>query len=184
MLTKILLTLLLVVSGLVTSNAQALEQHMLADGSGGAASAGHPKHIPLTGQSGGMSQHGFNERALVLRARRQEIIASNIANADTPNYKAVDIDVQKALKQAHLVDSSVSLAITRPTHLRGRAATFSPAIPLKYHVPQQASIDGNTVDMDVERAKFSGNALMYQFSLDRVGGHYKMMNELLNNLRQ
>lgn len=63
-----------------------------------------------------------------------------------------------------------------------QAPTQYSSIPLKYPVPQQASIDGNTVEMDVERAKFTENALMYQFSMDRVGGHYKDMAELLKNL--
>jgi len=72
---------------------------------------------------------------------------------------------------------------TNPNHIQGKASHLSPAAPLKYRVPQQPSIDGNTVDMNVEQAQFSENALMYQFTLDRVGGHYKMMNELFNSLR-
>ncbi|MDZ4140831.1 MAG: flagellar basal body rod protein FlgB [Methylotenera sp.] len=179
---KILLTVLLVVAGLVAGNARAEQPPMSAAGAGGGTGPGHPKHIPLSGQRG-MIEHGFQERALALRARRQELIAANIANADTPNYKAVDIDIQKELRQAPSVGSALNMSSTNSNHLQGRASTLVPVAPLKYVVPQQASIDGNTVDMDVERAKFSENTLMYQFSLDRVGGHYKMMNELYNSLK-
>lgn len=63
-----------------------------------------------------------------------------------------------------------------------RAPTQYSSIPPKYPVPQQASIDGNTVEMEVERAKSTENALMYPFSMDRVGGSYKEMLELLKNL--
>jgi flagellar basal body rod protein FlgB len=102
-------------------------------------------------------QHGLNERALSLRAYRQELIASNIANADTPGYKAVDFDINHAL-QAGMTKENVQL---------------------QYRIPAQDSIDGNTVEMDVERAEFARNALMYEFSVDRVKGYYKMMEELL-----
>jgi len=57
-----------------------------------------------------------------------------------------------------------------------------PLYPLKYQVPSQDSADGNTVDMDVERAKFAENSIMYEYSLDRVSGHFKMLMELYKNL--
>ena len=109
-----------------------------------------------------MDEHRVHEMALALRAYRQELLASNIANADTPGYKAVDIDVEETL--------------------RNRQSNI-PTIPLRYHVPGQASIDGNTVEMDVERAKFAQNALMYEFAVDRVKGHYMHMMELLKDLK-
>jgi len=76
---------------------------------------------------------------------------------------------------------ALSLATTANGHLSG--GTQAPPFPLKFHVPYQAAADGNTVEMDVERQKFSENSLMYQFSLDRVSGHFKHLMELLQNLK-
>jgi len=104
-------------------------------------------------------RESFNERALGLRAYRQELLASNIANADTPGYKAVDIDINEALRTGKSKDDA----------------------PVLYRVPAQGSIDGNSVDMDVERAQFSENAVMYEYTVDRVRGYYKMMDDLLKN---
>ena len=126
------------------------------------SSGNGPRHIPLAGQQHGTSDHTLHEKALSLRAYRLQILASNIANADTPGYKAVDIDVEEALRN-------------------GRSTISS--IPLKYHVPRQASIDGNTVELDTERVKFAQNAFMYQFSLDRAMKHYMHIMELLRNLK-
>jgi flagellar basal-body rod protein FlgB len=125
------------------------------------ASLNGSRHIPLTGLQQGTASDNIHERALGLRAYRQEILASNIANADTPGYKAVDIDIPAALRNGQSVGSH---------------------IPLKYHVPSQGSVDGNTVEMDVERAKFAENALMYEYEVDRVRGEYKDMEELFKNL--
>lgn len=100
----------------------------------------------------------MHERALGLRAYRQEMLASNIANADTPGYKAVDFDIKAALRD-------------------GYSDADKP--PLQYRVPTQPSADNNTVDLDTERVQFAENALMYEFAVDRVRGHYKEMEELL-----
>lgn len=108
----------------------------------------------------GASHSDLQERALALLSRRQALIAANIANADTPNYKAVDIDVAEALRMGYSPENA----------------------PIQYRVPSQPSLDGNTVEMDAERAKFAENTIRYQFALDRVSGHYKMMIELLRNL--
>lgn len=138
---------------------------------------------PAGGQHGGGS-HGVQEAALRLRAYRQQLIASNIANADTPNYKAVDIDFPEALRAAmggaHA--GPVRLAVTAPGHLSGNPVPV-PATPLKYHVPAQPSADGNTVELDVERTKFAENAIRYEFALDRVRSHYRHMEELFKNLK-
>lgn len=118
-----------------------------------------------------------------MRAYRQQLIASNIANADTPNYKAVDIDFQEALRISRSASTAVNLTATDPRHVQGQAGNPLAAIPLKYPVPQQGNADGNTVDIDVERAKFAENALMYEFSLNRVSGHFKHLMELLASLK-
>jgi len=108
----------------------------------------------------GQAKPRFHERALGLRAYRQELLASNIANDDTPGYKAVDIDINKAIKNGDSLGSSV---------------------PLAYEMQSQGNIDGNTVDMDIARQKFAANALLYEFEVDRVKGFYKGMDDLLKN---
>ncbi|GAB3421973.1 flagellar basal body rod protein FlgB [Massilia agilis] len=109
----------------------------------------------------------FQETALALRAQRQEILASNIANADTPNYKARDFDFQGALQDALTKQSSPAgvLATTNARHIpRGTpdGNTLPDGTQLQYRVPTQNTVDGNTVDMDVERAQFADNALRYE----------------------
>lgn len=151
-------------------------------GHGAAAGGTDPRHIPLAGQTHA-GAHGFQETVLGLRAYRLQLIASNIANADTPHYKAVDIDFQEALRLALSQLPPLQLATTSAAHVGGQAQGSAPPLPLKYVVPSQASIDGNTVDMDMERAKFAENAMMYEFSLDRVSGHYKHLMELLKELK-
>lgn len=121
----------------------------------------------------------FWENALRLSAQRMELIASNIANADTPNYKARDIDFKKALAQ-----SMSANALNRVDSKKG--AVFEPdrpflATPL-YRIPTQPSVDNNTVDMDAERAAFAQSALMYEFTLQKAIGEYKDMSELFNSL--
>ncbi len=108
----------------------------------------------------------FHQVALNLRAARQELIASNIANADTPNYKAKDIDFASALKGAMEGSSEkLPMATTVSSHLQGATGGSVMGAPVLYRIPQQPSADGNTVDMDVERAQFADNALRYEASL-------------------
>lgn len=144
----------------------------------------HPRHFPLAGQAHG-ANHKFQETALGLRAYRQQLIASNIANADTPGYKAVDIDFEGALRIAQTASQTppMTLATTASSHIHGDAVSSQLPIPALYVVPSQGSVDGNTVDMDIERSKFAENSMMYQFSLDRVSGHFKMLMELYQNLK-
>ncbi|MFN0039326.1 MAG: flagellar basal body rod protein FlgB [Burkholderiales bacterium] len=94
----------------------------------------------------------FHHQALNLRAHRQQVLASNIANADTPGYKARDFDFRAALA------SAVAPVTT------GATPANAPASPpeLLYRQVIQPSVDGNTVDMDVERAQFAENAIRYE----------------------
>lgn len=140
----------------------------------------HPNHFPMS-QEDSHASHDFQQKMLGARVYRQQLLASNIANADTPGYKAVDIDIDEAAQIIKGRSASLPLATTDTSHLPANGKT-SP-FPLKYHVPYQAAVDGNTVEMDVERQKFSENSLMYQFSLDRVSGHFKHLMELLQNLK-
>lgn len=165
-----------------SSTGMALQPGMKSGGRGSAGGLTHPNHIPLAGQAHEQDGHGLHERALGLRAYRQQLIASNIANADTPNYKAVDIEIQEALRRDRSISASANMATTNSRHLQGQASNPFPAAPLKYPVPQQDSVDGNTVELNVERSKFTQNAVMYEFSLDRISGHFKMMMEMLKNL--
>jgi flagellar basal-body rod protein FlgB len=116
----------------------------------------------------------FQQAALNLRAARQELMASNIANVDTPNYKAKDIDFASALQGA-LTGSGQKLqvATTSPQHLAGASGESVMGAPVMYRKPLQPSADGNTVDMDVERAQFADNALRYEASLTFVTNDVK-----------
>ena len=116
----------------------------------------------------------FQQAALNLRAARQELMASNIANVDTPNYKAKDIDFASALQGA-LTGSGQKLqvAVTSSQHLAGATGESVMGAPVMYRKPLQPSADGNTVDMDVERAQFADNALRYEASLTFVTNDVK-----------
>jgi flagellar basal-body rod protein FlgB len=122
----------------------------------------------------------FYQKALALRQQRQEILATNIANADTPNYKARDIDFGATLRQAMgqggglppLPDTSLTLTSAR--HIPGTAHTPAPAQEL-YRVPLQPSLDGNTVNMDVERVQFADNTTRYQTDLQVLNQRIKYM---------
>ena len=119
----------------------------------------------------------FVQSALNLRARRQEILAANIANSDTPNYKARDLDFAAALKTA-MGGAGGSLALSRTSarHLDGASgAGGAGSAHVKFRAALQPSLDGNTVDADVERAHFAENALHYQFLLDRAGSSFRTM---------
>ena len=119
----------------------------------------------------------FNREALNLRAQRQEVQGSNIAHADTPNYKARDFDFSSRLTEAverGRSSQSMTLAITSPRHLHGTAQTM-PDKDLLYRVPNQSSIDGNTVEMDVERINFADNALRYESNLTVLSAKIKTL---------
>jgi flagellar basal-body rod protein FlgB len=116
----------------------------------------------------------FQEKALGLRAHRQQILAGNIANADTPHYKARDFDFKTALNEAVAGRSNggVQMATTAKGHLPGNGDT-GPA-RLMYRTPSQASVDGNTVDMDIERGQFSENAVQYEAGITFISHLIKM----------
>lgn len=117
----------------------------------------------------------FQQQALGLRAQRQQILAGNIANADTPYYQARDFDFSTALKEAMAGRSSgaLVLATTAPAHLPGTADAGTAR--LLYRKPVQASADGNTVDMDIERSQFSENAVQYEASLSFITAQIKLL---------
>lgn len=119
----------------------------------------------------------FQQQALGILSRRQEILASNIANADTPGYQARDIDFSQQLKNAlgnKPASGPVTMALTSSKHMQGKKMPFDDA-QLLYRVPDQPSADGNTVDMDRERVNFADNAMKYQSSLTFLGADIKKM---------
>ncbi len=116
----------------------------------------------------------FHQTALSLRTARQELLASNIANADTPNYKARDIDFASALQGALSGSTAkLPLAATSPRHLEGTTGDSVMGAPVMYRKVLQPSADGNTVDMDIERAQFADNALRYEASVNFINAQIK-----------
>ncbi|WP_251865712.1 flagellar basal body rod protein FlgB [Achromobacter sp. Marseille-Q4962] len=119
----------------------------------------------------------FFQQSLALRAQRQEVLSSNIANADTPNYKARDFDFRTAMQNAmdagmRLPDTQLTLTSAR--HIPAKAASPGPT-ELLYRLPYQPSLDGNTVDMDVERVQFADNTLHYQSTMQVLSGRIRTM---------
>ncbi|MGG2143198.1 flagellar basal body rod protein FlgB [Symbiopectobacterium sp. RP] len=126
----------------------------------------------------------FQQEALNLRAQRQEILAANIANADTPGYQARDIDfasqLNKVMEQGRVSGTGIALKTTSTRHIP--AQNFQPPeLDLLYRVPDQPALDGNTVDMDRERTNFADNSLKYQTSLTVLGGQIKGMMSVLQS---
>ena len=126
----------------------------------------------------------FQSTALKLRSERQQVLSANIANADTPNYKAADFDFSRALATATgtLGSSSagnpVQLAMTADGHNDGSSngsGGSSLPVRLQYRTASQGSVDGNTVEMDAERAQFAENAVRYEAALKFLNGQIKTM---------
>jgi flagellar basal-body rod protein FlgB len=114
---------------------------------------------------------GVHATALQLRSQRTEVLAANLANVDTPNYRARDLDFKSALAAASTSSSAtatVGLATTSSGHIAGATLNGSPAPELKYRVPLAPAIDGNTVDAQLEQAAFAENTVRYQATLTFV----------------
>ncbi len=115
----------------------------------------------------------FHQTALSLRTSRQEMLSSNIANADTPNFKAKDIDFTNVLRD--VLSSSAKtqgLTTTSAMHINPDYGNIANTQAL-YRVPQQPSADGNTVDMDTERTRFAENSLKYDASITFISGQIR-----------
>jgi flagellar basal-body rod protein FlgB len=119
----------------------------------------------------------FSRTALNLRSYRQELLASNIANADTPNYKARDIDFKSALSNSLAGKSAgdLHLTTTSASHLVSAGSNASSANVL-YRGEYQGAVDGNTVNMDIERSAFAENAVHVEALLTFVREQIKGMN--------
>jgi len=115
---------------------------------------------------------GIHEQALLLHGQRLSVLANNMANADTPGYKARDIDFTEVLASANGAgngDAPLALSTTSPAHI-DPAGDDVVTGDLKYRNPYQASLDGNTVEMAAEQAAFSENNVRYQASLGFING--------------
>lgn len=116
---------------------------------------------------------GNHDKALILRSHRAELLASNIANSDTPGYKARDIDFKSALENAQASKSQGGneLKVTHSNHIQMSSAPAG--AETLYRVPNQSSLDGNTVDTQMEKSAFAENALRYQASITFLDGKFK-----------
>lgn len=127
----------------------------------------------------------FQSRALVLRSERQRLIASNIANADTPGYQAREMDFANALRQATGGSDSGGAAL-RTTHAAHEAATVNlrDEPGLLYASHSQDAVDRNTVDLDRERASFVDNTVKYEATLRFINGSMRSMLDAMKSVNQ
>jgi len=122
---------------------------------------------------------GNHEQALMLQARRASALSSNIVNSDTPGYKARDLDFKAVLKNT--TGDMLAMNVTSSSHMPSFGMD-SMSAQLKYRIPNQPSLDGNTVDIDMEKSAYAENAVRYQTSLRFLTGKFKgMMNALREN---
>jgi flagellar basal-body rod protein FlgB len=120
------------------------------------------------------SHLGVLPSALQLQSRRTEIIASNLANADTPNFKARDVDFRAALADASAPGSDLPLAATKPGHI-ATATGDADHVTLQYRTPLAPSLDGNTVDTHLEQSAFAENAVRYQATLTLLNARFRSL---------
>jgi flagellar basal-body rod protein FlgB len=132
-----------------------------------------PNHIPVGSQSTSSESDDWVGRALILRGQRQTILASNVANADTPGYIAKDIDFAQAMQDAN-AKLTTSMNTTASGHMQASSLpAMSTADFVRYATPAQSSLDGNSVDMDRERASFAQNSILYQFAVKLLNDEYE-----------
>ncbi len=121
---------------------------------------------------------GVHADALRLRSQRAELIANNLANADTPDFKARDLDFRAAMANARgSADGALHLATSQGGHIGDRSA--NPATntavesALRYRTPLAPSLDGNTVDVQIEQAAFAENSVHYQATLSFLNSRFR-----------
>ena len=116
----------------------------------------------------------FGEQALKLRTYRQQILGNNLANSDTPGFKARDINFADVLKKEMAGvsrNAGLNLAVTNPGHLKGKTGYENPN--LLYRIPNQPAMDGNTVDGDIELSELTKNSVFTESALTILGGTIK-----------
>lgn len=128
----------------------------------------------------------FNAKALIFRAQRQTLLASNIANADTPGYRAMDASFADSLRRAIKAQEwSLSMAAATPGHVTSQLQRV-PQSTLefaKFVVPAQTNLDGNSVDMDRERAAIAQNAILCQFAINSLNDEWKEFKQASSDPR-
>lgn len=112
---------------------------------------------------------GIHQHTLSLREKRTELLSSNLVNADTPGYKAKDIDFASMVKQMQEEDGRMTT--TNSKHI-GHFNTIN-EFDIKYRIPLQPSLDGNTVETNVENAQFADNAMRYMATVRFIDGKVK-----------
>ena len=117
----------------------------------------------------------FQAQALSLRSERQRLIASNIANADTPGYVAREMNFAQALREATgTLQPAAALAVSQPGHIGAASgAAANGGANLAYATAGQTNLDRNTVDMDRERASFADNSVKYEATLRFINGNVR-----------
>lgn len=122
---------------------------------------------------------GVHATALRVRAARTQVLSENLVNADTPNYKARDIDFAQVLASARQDGGDAgALRVTHAAHIDSGSLEMATQ-DLAYRVPRQASLDGNTVDAESEKTEFLRNALEYQVSLKFLDGKIRSLMSAL-----
>ncbi|MDF1527583.1 MAG: flagellar basal body rod protein FlgB [Sedimenticola sp.] len=119
---------------------------------------------------------GVHAQSLQLHARRAEVLAGNIANADTPGYKARDFDFREILAQQQ--SPSVTVRTTHKNHIPLDNGIVSPS-EMAYRIPSQPSLDGNTVDSQLEHTAYAENAIQYQTSLRFLSGSIQSLKKAI-----
>ncbi|MCK6390864.1 MAG: flagellar basal body rod protein FlgB [Azonexus sp.] len=128
------------------------------------------------------SHFGVLSKALDLRAERQQVLASNIANADTPHYKARDFDFRAAMNAAvagRAANGNLSLQTTHAGHQQGDG--LNAAVKLQYRGEYQSAVDGNTVDMDTERAQIADNSVQYQILTQLIADKFQGLRTAMSS---
>ena len=118
---------------------------------------------------------GIHAKALSLGRARMDVLAANIANADTPHFLAKDVDFAQALKAESATGSDSQLLTTNTQHLPAAGISSGPSSQEVWRVPLQPSADGNTVDVQIEQAQFAEAALKYQASLNFLDGRVRAL---------
>jgi len=124
---------------------------------------------------------GIHENAMHLQARRAQLLSQNLANSDTPGYKAKDIDFKSALKSAANGHSQQPLASTQRGHIQPKGFLAGGIYTEElYRQPMQSSLDGNTVEPHVEMSEFTENSMRYLMTLRIMSGR---INGMLSAIR-
>jgi flagellar basal-body rod protein FlgB len=118
---------------------------------------------------------GVHPAGLKVAAQRTELLARNLANADTPNFKSRDIDFRSALAAAGTKDAPIRMAATKPGHIAIGGTAEANGQDLKYRTPLAPALDGNTVDTQLEQAAFAENAVRYQASLTFLSAKFRSL---------